>query len=148
MKISVLNPFTIDPDIHSDSHGLACRDESLTVQADAEQSDINFIVRQFGVTKELPYGGDIPSYDDFSDAPNDFHQAMNYIRSTDEFFMEFPANVRAKFDNDAGALLDYLADSKNYDEAVSLGIVLPRPSIKPDSPQQDSPASGESVDQA
>lgn len=128
-KILVLNPFTLDPDVHALTHSLACEDLSLTVQADAEQSDINYIVRQFGVTKELPYGNDVPAYGDFSDAPNDYHQALNFIRASDDAFMELPASLRSRFENDAGSFLDFLADDNNYPEAISLGLVPPRADV-------------------
>lgn len=133
-KILVLNPFTIDTDTHTLNHGLACKDESLTVQADAEQADINYIVKQFGVTKELPYGNSVPVYDDFSDAPNDYHQALNFIRASDEAFMELPASLRSRFNNDAGSFLDFLASDNNYDEAISLGLVPPRPVVEEPAP--------------
>lgn len=125
-KVQVLNPFTIDSDSHTLAHSLECKDESLTVQADAEQADINYIVKQFGLTKELPYGLAVPVYDDFSEAPNDYHQALNFIRASDDAFMELPAEIRSQFNNDAGTFLDFLNDPSNYDEAIQLGIITPR----------------------
>lgn len=127
MKTIVLNPFTLDVDEHAHTHGLSCPDVSLTVQSDVEQSDINTIVRQFGLTHELPYGKQVPTYDDFSDVPDDYHQAMNFIRAADDVFMTMPAQVRSKFDNDAGNFLNFVNDDANYDEAISLGLVPPKP---------------------
>lgn len=135
-KPIVLNPFTIDLDSHSSSHGSVNNEPSLTVQADVEQSDINNIVRQFGITHELPYGVAVPTFDDFSDAPNDYHQAMNFIREANSTFMEFPAELRARFDNDAGSFLDFVNEPSNYDEAISLGLVPPK-DIQPKAAQPE-----------
>ena len=41
-------------------------------------------------------------------------------------FAALPASIRARFNNDAGAYVDFFNDSKNYDEAVKLGLVEPR----------------------
>lgn len=121
--ITVLNPFTLESDAHSLSHGISFVDESLTVQADAAQADINQIVKQFGLTQELPYGNAVPSYDDFSDFPTDYHQAMNYIKASDDLFMQYPADVRSRFSNDAGNFLHFLSNSENRDEAIALGFI-------------------------
>lgn len=127
MKLTVLNPFTLDPDAHSDAHGLFCDDESLTVQADAAQADINNIVKQFGLSLELPYGLAVPEYADYTSIPNDYHAAMNFIKDADSVFMEMPANIRADFNHDAGQFLDFVDNPDNYDKAISLGLVPPKP---------------------
>ena len=124
-KLIVLNPFLL-PDLHSDSHGIFFDDESLCVQADVQAADINNIVKSFGITSQLPYGNDVPSYIDYTDAPNDFHASMNFIRDSNELFMEYPADVRARFSNDAGAFLDFVADDANRDEAINLGFAIKR----------------------
>lgn len=128
--ITVLNPFTIDPDLHSDSHSLECLDESKTVQADLQQSDINFIVKQFGLTHELPYGQQVPVFADYADIPNDYHAAKNFMMDAEHAFMQMPAEQRSRFDNDPGKLLAFLADDANRKAAEELGFV-PRPSPLP-----------------
>lgn len=127
MKRIVLNPFTIDPDEHSAKFGLVCNDPSLTVQADVQQADINFIVKQFGLTHELPYGRAIPIFDDYSDIPNDFHAAQQYIQESEDLFMLMPADIRSRFDNDAGRFVSFVSDASNYDEAIKFGLVPKRP---------------------
>lgn len=133
MKVTVLNPFTLDPDVHSLDHGIKFDDPSLTVQADAEQADINYIVKQFGVTGGLPYGKAQPFYDDVTDFPVDYHSAMNHIRQADELFLELPATVRAEFDNDAGNFLNALSDPSKADRLRELGVLLPA-SAAPNTP--------------
>jgi len=108
---------------------IECADPSLTVQADRDSSDINFIVKQFGITGRLPFGVAVPEYADYSDIPNDYHQALQFIDDLGDSFLEMPAPVRARFDNDPGLFLDFVNASDNYEEAISLGIVLPKPDL-------------------
>lgn len=124
-KPLVLNPFLL-PDDHSVNHGIAFEDPSLTVQADVEQSDINYIVRQFGLTHELPYGQSVPEFTDYTGIPNDYHAAMNFIKDSDSTFMLMPAEIRSRFNNDAGKFLDFVSDASNYDEAIKFGLVPPK----------------------
>lgn len=141
-KTVVLNPFTLDVDAHALSHGISFPEASLTVQADAEQADINYIVKQFGLTGMLPYGRQAVTDVDFTDMPTDYHTALNLIHEADSYFMQFPADARSRFDNDAGKFLSFINDSANYEEAVSLGFIS-----KPDSTPEVSSAV-ESVEQA
>ena len=127
MSIIVLNPFTLDADKHSDKFGLACKDPSLTVQADAEAADINNIVRNFGIHGGLPYGDLRPVYDDFTHYPTDYHAALNFVRAADTSFMEFPAEFRSKFDNDPGAFLAALSDPDKRPIFEEAGLVPPIP---------------------
>jgi len=55
--VLVRGPFQYDADAVSDETGLRCEDESLTVQADRDDVDINFIVERFGIGNPAP-----PSY--------------------------------------------------------------------------------------
>lgn len=137
-KLSVLNPFTIDPDSHSSDHSISFPDPSLTVQSDAAQADINYIVKQFGLTHELPYGLAVPEYADYSDIPNDYHAAMSFVKDADDTFLTMSADVRSRFKNDAGLFLDFLSDASNHDEAVSLGLV---PRTEPPIPTDGLPIS-------
>lgn len=137
MKTIVLNPFTIDPDVHSSEHKLDGFEPTLTVQADKEQSDINYIVKQFGLTQSLPYGMAVPEYADYSDIPNDYHAAMNFIRDSDDGFMQLDASVRSRFDNDPGAFLDFINDPANQDEAIKLGVAFDTRPPEPPQPLVD-----------
>jgi len=117
------SPFNLPKDWNLDSK-IECSDPSLTVQADRDQADINEIVRRFGVTGQLPYGVKVPAYDDYAEIPMDYHTALNLVLDADQSFLEMPAEVRFRFNNDAGSFLDFVHNPDNYDEAVKLGIVL------------------------
>lgn len=115
--------FNYDTMQASNESGLSCDDESLAQQSFKDECDINTIVRRFGLTGQLP-GGDLnmPKSGDFTGL-GDFHSAMNMVRRAQEGFLNVPADVRARFNNDPGALMSFLDDEANRDEAVRLGLV-------------------------
>jgi len=114
--------FNYDRDAVSVDSGLVCEDESLALQSAKDESDINTIVRKFGLTGELPNDLKMPQSGDFTDVP-DFHTAMNLVRSAQEEFLRVPADVRARFSNDPQKLMSFLEDESNRDEARKLGFL-------------------------
>lgn len=119
-------PHNYDYNQASDEAALRCTDPSLTKQADAEDADINTIVRRFNVTGQLPQNVRMPTYGDFTDIP-DFHQAQNAIRMATESFAAMPAHVRARFHNDPHEFVEFCSDDSNRAEAEKLGLVTPKP---------------------
>lgn len=122
----------------SDASALRCLDESLALQSAEEESNINTIVRRFGLTGELPNDVAIPRTGDFTGAP-DFHTAMNLVRQANEEFLRVPAHIRARFGNDPGAFIAFIEDEANRDEAARLGllkmVVAPVSEVAPEPPQ-------------
>jgi len=116
------NGFNADNDQLSFDSGLCCEDESLAIQSAKDEADINTIVRRFGLTGELPGDFQMPQSGDFTNIP-DFHSAMNRVRQAEEAFMELPGEIRARFMNDPAAVMEFLNDDKNREEAVKLGLV-------------------------
>lgn len=116
-------PYNYDTMQVSDETGLSCPEDSLAQQHAKEESDINTIVRRFGLTGELPSGVRAPQYGDFTEA-TDYHTAMNAVIAANNSFMQLPADVRARFNNDAGAFVDFCSDEKNRDEAKKLGLIV------------------------
>ena len=53
----------------------------------------------------------------------DFHEMMNTVVKAQQSFDELPAEIRARFGNDAGQLLSFMDDPANRDEAIKLGII-------------------------
>lgn len=148
-KIIVLNPFTLDPVQQSEIGAILCADESLTDQSQVDQSDINTIVRQFGVTGELPYGKPVPFYEDITSFPTDYQEAENFLIASREAFMELPSDQRERFDNHPGKFLNFISNENNYDEAIKLGMIIPPsppadglPDPKPASQPKDAPPGG------
>jgi len=119
--------FNYDVDEASVESGLSLDVADCVVQQQfAEETDINTIVRRFGVTGELPVSVRHPMVGDFT-AVTDFQSALNALRQAEAGFADLPARVRARFDNDPGQLLLFLDDEANRKEAVELGIVMPEP---------------------
>lgn len=97
--------------------------ESLTKQSFKEESDINTIVRRFGLTGELPSDLRVPLNGDFTEVP-DFSTAMQMIVEARESFDALPAHLRARFHNDAREFVDFVSDDSNRAEAEKLGLVV------------------------
>lgn len=120
----VRSPYNYDVDAVSNETGLKCEDASLAVQDQRDEVDINTIVRRFGLTGKLPEDVRMPSYGDFVGV-SDYHSAMNAVALANEAFDAMPAEVRARFENDPGAFVDFCSDPKNLAEAGKLGLVKP-----------------------
>jgi phage internal scaffolding protein len=116
--------YNYDVDAASVEAALTCEDASLAIQSAEEESNINTIVRRFGLTGELPNDVKMPQTGDFTNIP-DFHTAMNIVRKTKEEFLRVPAEVRARFGNDPQAFMNFIEDDSNYDEARRLGLLKP-----------------------
>lgn len=101
----------------------------------AKDSDINELVRRFGITGKMPQPVTDPSYyGDVEDIP-DLRTALERIRDAQERFAALPARVRTRFRNDPAELFEFLEDRENFDEAVKLGLV-----VKPEAPAVEPPA--------
>lgn len=139
MKVPfVRNPYNYDVNEASDASALLCEDPSLAQQSMLEESDINTIVRRFGLTGELPQNLRAPTYGDFSGV-FDYQSALNAIMDAEDAFMELPAEIRARFGNDPGAFVDFCSDENNRSEAEKLGLVVPK---EPASAEDKSSAGG------
>jgi phage internal scaffolding protein len=129
-KVFVRNPYNYDMALVSQESGLECKDPSLAQQHMKDECDINVLVERFGVTGRMPVPVSEPSYGDFSGVI-DYHTAMNAIREADASFMALPAKLRAKFDHDPNALLQFLQNEQNRDEAIMLGLIDGKPVAEP-----------------
>lgn len=114
-------PGNYDAEALSIETGLECNDPSLAQQHMRDETDINEIVRRFGLTGELPEAVRRPTYGDFTGV-FDYQSALNAVRAADEAFGEMPAHVRARFGNDAAAFVEFCSDPANAEEFVKLGL--------------------------
>lgn len=99
---------------------------SMTQQSFKDDCDINEIVRRFGITGQLPENLNMPVSGDFTGV-SDFHTMANMVAVAGSEFMKLPAQVRERFYNDPGKLIDFLDDPKNRDEADRLGLLHKEP---------------------
>lgn len=121
-------PYNYDMNAASNESGLACEEPSLAQQHFKDECDINNILRQFNVTGMLPESTLSPKYGDFTGI-SDYKTALDRVIAADEEFMNLPAQIRARFDNDASNLIEFLENEENRSEAESLGLVDPKETL-------------------
>ena len=114
---------------------------SLTQQQFAEEADINNIIASYNttglLTNPLLQSAREPLYGDFSNLPEDYLQVQNQLLEAQTQFMELPAKIRQRFNNNPADLISFLQNPENVEEAISLGLVenistLPEPAAKPE----------------
>jgi phage internal scaffolding protein len=96
--------------------------KSRTEQSHQKAVNINTIVAKArkGIPPRVNNGTGV--YGDFSSGI-DFHEMQNRITDAMLDFMSLPATTRAKFDNDPGKLLDFIANPANAEEARELRLL-------------------------
>lgn len=115
------------------------KDKGVTVQADRDDADINKIIARFQKSGQLPptLRGE-PFYGDVSEF-GDLQDSIMKIQEAQELFMQYPADLRERFENDPVQMLEFLADEGNRKEAEELGLVVPRPVVTPPVPPAEPP---------
>lgn len=130
--LTVRVPGLYDADAASLDSGLACRDPSLAIQSQKDESDINTIVKNFGLTGELPVSQRVPfPYDVDFDEILDYRTLADQLMQAQRSFNSLPAVVRATFANDAVAFADFASDPKNLDQMRAWGLAPPAPEPTP-----------------
>lgn len=103
--------------------------------------DINRIIDRYRETGYLvdPMhpGSRKPIFGDLTGLPSDYQAARQLIDDADEAFARLPSTVRERFANDPAEIFDFLADDKNYDEAVKLGLIAPDESVASGHPTRE-----------
>lgn len=101
---------------------------SLTSQQFKREVDINHIVKRFktthGVDLSTVHGTLGGMYGDFSDVP-DYRTAIERVRNGEEVFLQLPAELRARFGNDAASFLDFCSNPSNLPRLRELGLAKP-----------------------
>lgn len=98
---------------------------SLTQQHHKELVDVNNIIKRYRVTGELPTVKKQGRYVDLSGI-TDYHSAMNTVLAAQDSFMSLPSEIRKKFSNDPQELIAYLQNPQNNEEAIKLGLKIPK----------------------
>jgi len=130
----VRSPYNYDMMAASNEAGLDTGPESMTQQQFKDECDINVIVRRFGLTGELPENPRVPMYGDFTEV-KDYRTALEAVMAADDAFLEFPAELRARFENDPQKLLEFCENGANREEAVRLGLIkAATPPVEPVAP--------------
>lgn len=108
------------------SPSLECKSASLTRQEFVSEADINNIMSKYAAgLAPIPSGDRPPLFGDFSDV-GDYQSNMQRLIDAQDRFMQLPSKLRERFDNDPAQLFDFLADEKNREEAIKLGLCVKR----------------------
>lgn len=126
--VFVRHPFNYDVVAAADECCVRDFGPSLTQQSQAEEADINVIVRRFGLTGQLPEGVRVPQYGDFTEV-YDFKSAQDAIAMASSSFNAMPAEVRSRFKNDPQEFLEFCSKAENLDEMRKLGLAVPKPEV-------------------
>lgn len=104
--------------------GIDCsKDERITAQEFKDECDINKIVAKYDKTGVLTHVNALQaSFGDFSGVPT-YQEALTLVTEAQAAFMELPAEIRKRFDNDPAQLLAFVGDEKNRDEAIRIGLI-------------------------
>lgn len=96
---------------------------SKTHQSMADACDVNTIVGKFTVTGFASHvnAGEY-QFGDFSSA-GDFQNQMDRIAEAKTQFESLPVRLRSKVNHDPTKIMDYMADPKNRDELVEMGVL-------------------------
>lgn len=117
----VRSPYNYNMNEASDASGLKCQDKTLAQQHMADECDINKLVERFVVTGELPQRSLPPLQGDFTNIPT-YQEALNLMIEANQSFMQLPANVRNRFENDPGQFVAFVSDEANRDEMRRMGL--------------------------
>lgn len=94
---------------------------SMTQKHQAADTDINVIVKRFGITGMLPQRLNALSLGAFDDV-FDYQSAMNALVAADRAFMTIDPDLRARFHNDPQRFHDFVIDPSNEGELRKLGL--------------------------
>lgn len=130
----VRSAYNYDRDAASDAAGLECPEPTKAQQHQADEADINTIVRRFGITGAPPV---IPLSDEIVSVESmDLREAMDQINAAQRSFMSLDAETRARFNNDPARFVNFAQNPDNLEELVKLGLAVKRPDLVESPPQR------------
>lgn len=110
------------------SEGIIFTEPSITDQSQYQESDINYIVKKYadgrtGITT-LDLGADagVLQYGDTL-LPGDYDTALDLINAVNDEFYQLPSQIRAEFNHNPKELINALADPRQRDRLLSLGLL-------------------------
>lgn len=102
--------------------------DNRTMQQFVEECDVNTIMARYESRGDLTHIYEaVAQYGDFSDVL-DYREGIHQIMEAEASFMELPAKVRDKFNNDPAKFIEFATDEKNLDEMRSMGLAPNPPS--------------------
>lgn len=117
-------------------------EQSLTEQAHKDRVNVNTIMRKVKAGAMVPVNAGTGMYGDFSGL-DDYHALQNRLLMAEAQFMSLPAQIRKRFEHDAGKLIAFVQNPENRQECYELGLLIdpnkPEP-LKVGDPVPDPPA--------
>jgi phage internal scaffolding protein len=97
--------------------------ESLTIQSQRDEADINSIMKRYQQTGYFPQSMRLPTYEDYSEV-QDYRSSLHAVMEAQERFMEIPPEVRARFSNDPQQFLEFASNPSNINELRKMGLAV------------------------
>lgn len=117
--------------------GINTGKETRVQQNFKDETNVNNIVKRFQQTGQLPQGrNQEPLYLDHTQF-TDYTEMLNQTSHVKQVFDQYPAKIRARFQNQPAQLLEFLSNPENKEEAIAIGLA-PRPQ-KPDAQRSGAP---------
>lgn len=107
--------------------------KSIVKKEFKDQTDINYMLKRFKVTGQIPVNKNMPQYGDVSGLKS-FHDAHEVVQQAYDAFDTLPSQIRKKFDNDPLSIIDFLDNPANLEESYDLGLrdrPQPKHEVKP-----------------
>ncbi len=98
-------------------------EKTKTEQSHVGATNINSIMKRYHRSGLLPRVQGSPMFGDFTRV-EDYHAAQGKLIAAQEEFLALPAEIRQRFDNNAGNLVGFLLDPGNEEEAIALGLIV------------------------
>jgi len=124
----VRSAYNYDVDEVSNLTSISEFEPSMALQSELEATDINVILKRFGITGQLPTSVRAPQYGDFTGV-SDYQSALDAISMAETAFLELPAHVRERFGNNPQTFVDFCSDEANRAEAERIGLVMPKAEV-------------------
>lgn len=119
--------------------------ESRTKQAFRDGTKLDSILRKYatigvdpndiGVFRQTMAGA---TYG-VADTSHDYQVMLNRVNYVQEYFARLPSRIRDRFANDPARMLDFMADKRNIDECVKLGLFRATPGGEGAKPPPEAP---------
>ncbi|AXL15212.1 internal scaffolding protein [Microviridae sp.] len=92
---------------------------TLTKQSFKQECDINYIVKKFQTTGQLPISNTLEPQ--FGNAPTiDLKESLDLVKNLHREFDELPAKIKAVFGNDPSNYGQFLSDYEELPESLSM----------------------------
>lgn len=107
---------------------------SMTKQSEMDACDINNILKQYSPAGLQQLISENAARGQYADLPDDvdYQAALNTVLDGQTAFATLPAKTRERFHNNPAEFLEFMADPKNQDEAINLGLATDTRSAPPE----------------